>query len=140
MDLQTLALKMRVRYGISILLLLTSSYKAFSGYDWPNLPVLWNLRPFCETACMPLQSANKAAHSGFETQMRRHKKSKTGVSVATQNGLMSSKNYKNIIPKTYLYFRYGGQRIRGSRQASSVRRGSLRRISTAGNYTPRGTK
>ena len=29
---QWLALKMRVRYGISILQLLTVSYKAFSGY------------------------------------------------------------------------------------------------------------
>ena len=27
------------------------------------------------------QSANKAAHSSFETQRRRHQKSKTGVSV-----------------------------------------------------------
>ena len=30
------------------------------------------------------QSANKAAHSGFETERRPHQKSKTGVSVATQ--------------------------------------------------------
>ena len=34
----------------------------------------------------PLPSANKAAHSGFETQ-RCHKKSKTGVSVAPQKGV-----------------------------------------------------
>ena len=40
----------------------------------------------------PLPSANKAAHPGFETQRRHHQKSKTGVSVAPQNGLMSSKN------------------------------------------------
>ena len=31
---------------------------------------------------IPLLSAKKAAHSGFETQRRRHQKSKTGVSVA----------------------------------------------------------
>ena len=31
---------------------------------------------------MPLQSVNKAAHSGFETQKRRHQKSVTRVSVA----------------------------------------------------------
>ena len=131
---------MQVRYGICVLLLITSSCKSFLGYDRSNLPM--NLRPFYETACtrMPLQSANKAAHSGFETQMRSHKKFKTGVSVAPQNGLMSSKNYKNIILKTYLYFRYDGQRIRGPRQVSSIRRGSLRRISTAENYTPQGTK
>ena len=51
---------------------------------------------------MPLSSTNKAAHSGFEsankaahscleTQDRRHQKSKTGVSVAPQKGLMSYK-------------------------------------------------
>ena len=37
-------------------------------------------------------SVNKAAHSIFETQRRRHEKFKTGVSVAPQKGLMSSKN------------------------------------------------
>ena len=30
------------------------------------------------------ESMNKAAHSGFETQRRRHQKSKTGVSVFPQ--------------------------------------------------------
>ena len=43
---------------------------------------------------MPLISANKAAHSGFEAQRRRHQKSKTEVSVALQKGLMFSKNFK----------------------------------------------
>ena len=33
-------------------------------------------------------------HSGFETQRRHHQKSKTGVSVAPQKGLMSYKNFK----------------------------------------------
>ena len=42
--------------------------------------------------CMPLPNANGAAHSGFETQRRHHQKSKTGVSMAPQKGLMSSKN------------------------------------------------
>ena len=37
----------------------------------------------------PLPSANKAVHSGFEIQRRRHQKSKTGVSVAQRKGLMS---------------------------------------------------
>ena len=40
---------------------------------------------------MPLPRVNKATHSGFETQRRHHQKSKTGVSVASQKGLMSSK-------------------------------------------------
>ena len=40
-----------------------------------------------------LPSTNKAAHSGFETQRRHHQKSKTGVSVAPQKGLMTSKNF-----------------------------------------------
>ena len=35
---------------------------------------------------MPPPSVNKAAHSGFETQRRHHQKSKTGVSVAPQEG------------------------------------------------------
>ena len=35
----------------------------------------------------PPPSANKAAHSGFETQRRRQKKSKTGVSVTLLKGL-----------------------------------------------------
>ena len=35
-------------------------------------------------SCMPPQSSNKAAHSGFETQRRRHQKSKTGHKVAPQ--------------------------------------------------------
>ena len=41
----------------------------------------------------PSPCANKAVHSGFETQRRRHQKSKTGVSVAPQKGLVSSKNF-----------------------------------------------
>ena len=33
-------------------------------------------------------------HSGFETQGRRHQKSKTGASVTPRQGLMSPKNFK----------------------------------------------
>ena len=44
----------------------------------------------------PPPSANKAAHSGFETQWRRHQKSKTEVSVAPQKGLKFSKLKKII--------------------------------------------
>ena len=39
----------------------------------------------------PPPSANNASHSGLETQRRRHQKSKTGVSVTPQKGLISSK-------------------------------------------------
>ena len=39
---------------------------------------------------VPPPRVNKAAHSGFESQRRCHQKSKTGVSVASQKGLMSS--------------------------------------------------
>ena len=38
----------------------------------------------------PPPSANKAANSGFEPQIRRHQKSKTGVSVAPQKGFIFS--------------------------------------------------
>ena len=41
---------------------------------------------------LPL-SVNKVAHSGFEAQRRRHQKSKRGVLVAPQKGLMSYKIY-----------------------------------------------
>ena len=40
----------------------------------------------------PLPRANKAAHSGFETQRGRHQKSKTGISVAQQKGHVCNKN------------------------------------------------
>ena len=39
------------------------------------------------------KACKREIHPGFETQGRRHQKSKTGVSVAPQKGLMSSKNY-----------------------------------------------
>ena len=42
----------------------------------------------------PLLSPNKTAHSGFETQRRRHQKSKTDVSVAPEKGIMYYKNLK----------------------------------------------
>ena len=39
----------------------------------------------------PLPSANKAAHSGFETQRRHHQKSKTEVSVAPKIDMCPTK-------------------------------------------------
>ena len=39
----------------------------------------------------PLQRLNKAAHSGFETQMRHHQKSETGVSVAPKMDMCPTK-------------------------------------------------
>ena len=36
-------------------------------------------------SCTPPPSANKAAHSGFQTQRRCHQKSKTGVSVGRES-------------------------------------------------------
>ena len=45
----------------------------------------------------PLHAGEKARmqgiHPGFETQGRHHQKSKTGVSVAPQKGLVSSKKF-----------------------------------------------
>ena len=67
---------------------------------------MWKRQVGCHDCCqelgrchtcvtrVPLPSVNKAAHSGFETQRRCHQKSKTGVSVAPQKGLMSSKKKK----------------------------------------------
>ena len=42
-------------------------------------------------------SANKAAHSGFETQRRHHLKSKTGVSVAPKWTCVQQKFKKYIL-------------------------------------------
>ena len=42
-------------------------------------------------SCMPLPSANKATHSGFETQRRHHQKSETGISVARKMNMCSTK-------------------------------------------------
>ena len=44
------------------------------------------LQGTCNTY-MALLSTNKAVHSGFETQRRRHQKSKTEISVAPEKGL-----------------------------------------------------
>ena len=49
--------------------------------------------------CLPPPSSNKTTHPGFETQRRRHQKSKTGVSVAPQKGLMSSNLF--LKPSSY---------------------------------------
>ena len=38
------------------------------------------------------ETCKHGIHYGFETQSRHHQKSKTGVSVAPQKGLMSPKN------------------------------------------------
>ena len=59
-----------------------------------SVGVVPEVNPREHATCMSLPSMNKAAHSGFETQRRHHQKSKTEVSVASQKGLMSSKNYK----------------------------------------------
>ena len=40
------------------------------------------------------KARKRGINPGFETQGRHHQKSKTGVSVAPQKGLMSSKNFK----------------------------------------------
>ena len=39
------------------------------------------------------KARKRGIHPGFETQGRRYQKSKTGVSVAPQKGLVSSKNF-----------------------------------------------
>ena len=44
--------------------------------------------------CMPLPSSISRAHSGFETQMRHHQKSKTGLSVAPQMDMCPTKILK----------------------------------------------
>ena len=41
-----------------------------------------------------MKHGSEGIQPGFETQGRRHQKSKTGLSVAPQKGLLSSKNFK----------------------------------------------
>ena len=43
------------------------------------------------------------SYSGFETKRRHHQKSKTGVSVTPQKGLMSSEFLKKKKKKTFLF-------------------------------------
>ena len=74
-----------------------ASNLCWSAHMWKPFPAMlamtrsagvaleMNLRE--HISCMPLPSANKAAHSGLETQKRHHQKSKTGVSVAPQKDL-----------------------------------------------------
>ena len=47
--------------------------------------------------CAGNEAHKEGIHPGFETQGIRHLKSKTGVSVASQKGLMSSKNFKKSL-------------------------------------------
>ena len=64
---------------------------------------------------MPLPSANKAAHSGFETQRRCHQKSKMGISgpikrirVLQKNSLKKEEKRKKLSwPKTWEYVEFG---------------------------------
>ena len=53
-----------------------------------------NLKEY--VTCTSPPSANKASHSAFETQRRRHQNSKTGVSVAPQKDLCPPKILKNV--------------------------------------------
>ena len=48
------------------------------------------------------KARKRGIHPGFETQGRRYQKSKTGVSVAPQKGLMSSKIKKKVICFDYV--------------------------------------
>ena len=57
-----------------------------------GLKIEWlNLR---HPLCGGEEARKRGIHPDFETQGRRHQKSKTGVSVAPQKGLVSSKNFK----------------------------------------------
>ena len=57
-----------------------------------------NLREY--TSCAALPSADKAAHSGFETQMKHLQKSKIQASVAPPEGHVSTKSYLKDEQKT----------------------------------------
>ena len=50
---------------------------------------------------LAIKDVSKSIHSTFETQRRHHQKSKTGVSVAIQKKLMSSKIFFNKLEKKF---------------------------------------
>ena len=64
---------------------------------------------------MPPQSSNKATYSGFETQRRRHQKSKTGVGVVPQMDFCSANINKkfnlNLSRKILEYYPYPEQEL-----------------------------
>ena len=72
------------------------SHQCFTG--------MWKRRLGCHAGCQEVGRCrtrgesqgmcNTYASTGFETQRRHHQKLKTGVSIAPQKGLMSSKNLK----------------------------------------------
>ena len=68
------------------------------GQDWLRAKRLASVAPEVDfrehTLRLPPQKANKAAHSGFETQRRRHQKSKTGVPVAPKMDMCPPKTLK----------------------------------------------
>ena len=51
-----------------------------------------------------LRNANQAAHSGFETQRRRHQKSITGVPVAPKKDMCPPKTLKKKSPVRQIFF------------------------------------
>ena len=50
-----------------------------------------------------LRNANKAAHSGFETQRRHHQKSKTGVPVAPKMDMCPPNTLKKKFKKRFIF-------------------------------------
>ena len=56
--------------------------------------------------CIPLASTNKAFRSGFEIQRAYRQKSKTGVSVAPQKGLLSSETIREEEENASLHSSY----------------------------------
>ena len=81
-----------------------------------NVPTSYSRTPEVNlkehTSHTPLPSVNKAALSGFETQRRRHQKSKTGVSVLPEKNMCPPKIFK----KTKEYLNVFGKKIPGNSQ------------------------
>ena len=69
----------------------------YSLWFWSHSPSTWNemvrqeVSRCCTRGCRQRSRQVMGIHLGFETQRRCHQKSKTGVSVASQKGPMSSK-------------------------------------------------
>ena len=69
----------------------TSPEIHMSGRGLAAILVIYTGESFAPEVNLREQSVNKVAHSGFETQRRRHQMSKTGVSVAPHVNIRPTK-------------------------------------------------
>ena len=100
------------------------------GLETPTHPLWTDRHLWKHYPNTPPPSSNKAPHSGFETQRRRHQKSKTGVSVAPPKFKKKQKNitltqlrWRVVINQynlTYELYLFESWQIRGHREQGGL--------------------